>query len=445
MDFHEETLTKHELLLQHIEGLKIGSKISVRKLAKEMQVSEGTAYRAVKEAENIGYVLTKDRIGTIRVDKASRRHLSEHLTFEEVVKIVGGHVLGGSKGLVKPLHKYVIGAMELEDMLGYIDAGSLLIVGNRQSAHRLALQQGAGVLITGGFEASREVKLIADALDLPIISCKHDTFTVASLINRAIYDRLIKKKIMLIEDIVELGKKVNALKSHSTIRDFQELRERTGQSRFPVVDEWNHVIGMITYKDISVLEPDHVIDKHYTRNPITVTMSTSLATAAHMMAWEGIEVLPIVDRNRKLLSTATRKQVLQAMRDSQKLPQLGETFDDLIWSHFEEERDEQNKLYFRGQVTPQMSSHLGSLSKGVFTTIVTQAVYRFIRDERNIDHVVENMTFYFLRPVQIEKEMTVRVEMIEASRRFCKVDVVVTCDDQIVCKSMITAQAFGEA
>jgi len=445
VDFHEETLTKHELLLQHIEGLKVGSKISVRKLAKEMQVSEGTAYRAVKEAENIGYVLTKDRIGTIRVDKASRRHLSEHLTFEEVVKIVGGHVLGGSKGLIKPLHKYVIGAMELEDMLGYIDAGSLLIVGNRQSAHRLALQQGAGVLITGGFEASREVKLIADALDLPIISCKHDTFTVASLINRAIYDRLIKKKIMLIEDIVELGKKVNALKSHSTIGDFQELRERTGQSRFPVVDEWNHVIGMITYKDISGLQPDHVIDKHYTRNPITVTMSTSLASAAHMMAWEGIEVLPIVDRNRKLLSTATRKQVLQAMRDAQKLPQLGETFDDLIWSHFEEERDEQNKLYFRGQVTPQMSSHLGSLSKGVFTTIVTQAVYRFIRDERHTDHDVENMTFYFLRPVQIEKEMTVRVEMIEASRRFCKVDVVVKCDDQIVCKVMITAQAFGEA
>ncbi|MOA62168.1 hypothetical protein D3C78_1875080 [compost metagenome] len=72
-------------------------------------------------------------------------------------------------------------------------------------------------------------------------------------------------------------------------------------------------------------------------------------------------------------------------------------------------------------------------------------MYRFIRDERHTDHDVENMTFYFLRPVQIEKEMTVRVEMIEASRRFCKVDVVVKCDDQIVCKVMITAQAFGEA
>ncbi|OPA80871.1 hypothetical protein BVG16_00530 [Paenibacillus selenitireducens] len=445
MDIHEEALTKHELLLQYIEGLKIGSKISVRKLAKELHVSEGTAYRAVKEAENIGYVMTKDRIGTIRVDKASRRHMSEQLTYEEVVKIVGGHVLGGSKGLVKPLHKYVIGAMELEDMIGYIDAGSLLIVGNRESAHRLALKQGAGILITGGFDASREVKLIADALDLPIISSKHDTFTVATLINRAIYDRLIKKKIMLIEDIVSLDAKVNALKAQSTIRDFQLMRDTTGQSRFPVIDEWNHVIGMITSKDISGLSPDSTIDKHYTRSPITVSMSTSLASAAHMMAWEGIEVLPIVDRNRKLISTASRKQVLQALRDAQKLPQLGETFDDLIWSHFEEDRDDSNRLFFRGVITPQMSSHIGTLSKGVFSTIVTQAAYRAIRDLPRGDHVVENMTVYFLRPVPIEKEIVVRVEMIEVSRRFCKLDVKVSQDDQIVCKAMVTAQAFDGA
>lgn len=65
------------------------------------------------------------------------------------MNIVEGHVLGGSEGLEKPLHKYVIGAMREEAMARYIDAGSLLIVGNREDAHSLALEQGAGVLITG--------------------------------------------------------------------------------------------------------------------------------------------------------------------------------------------------------------------------------------------------------------------------------------------------------
>ena len=44
--------TKHEKILQYIESLPVGDKISVRQIAKEMQVSEGTAYRAIKEAEN---------------------------------------------------------------------------------------------------------------------------------------------------------------------------------------------------------------------------------------------------------------------------------------------------------------------------------------------------------------------------------------------------------
>ncbi|EGG31338.1 conserved domain protein, partial [Paenibacillus sp. HGF5] len=47
MDVRDDTITKHEQLVQYIESLKVGSKISVRRLAKEMGVSEGTAYRAV--------------------------------------------------------------------------------------------------------------------------------------------------------------------------------------------------------------------------------------------------------------------------------------------------------------------------------------------------------------------------------------------------------------
>ncbi len=40
--------------LKHIEELPIGDRISVRSIAKSLSVSEGTAYRAIKDAENIG-------------------------------------------------------------------------------------------------------------------------------------------------------------------------------------------------------------------------------------------------------------------------------------------------------------------------------------------------------------------------------------------------------
>ena len=45
--------TKHDLILAHIESLPVGDRISVRGIAKDLGVSEGTAYRAIKDAENI--------------------------------------------------------------------------------------------------------------------------------------------------------------------------------------------------------------------------------------------------------------------------------------------------------------------------------------------------------------------------------------------------------
>lgn len=444
MQGHEESVTKHEQLLQHIESLKIGTKISVRKLAKGMGVSEGTAYRAVKEAENLGIVITKERIGTVRVEKKPR-NITDQLTFGDVVEIVEGHVLGGAEGLDKNLHKYVIGAMKIDAMARYIDAGSLLIVGNREDAHSLALEQGAGVLITGGFGTSREVKTLADRLSLPIISSRHDTFTVASMINRAIFDRLIKKKIMLVEDIVVRKPRVNMLKVTSNISDFDQLSIETGAQHFPVVDEWNRVIGIVSRKDVEDLSGDQSIEKCLTRHPITVGLQTSLASAAQIMVWEGIDFLPVVDRNRKLISSVTRREVLQAMRDARNQPQLGETFEHLMWNGFAEERDENGRLFFHGVITPQMATDLGTISHGVLTSLMTQAGLSAAKDASGADYVVDNLTTYFVRPVQIENPVVITPVVLEMSRRACKLEIVMTYQDFLVSKAVMTLQSIDHA
>ncbi|CAN7676696.1 DRTGG domain-containing protein [Paenibacillus sp. LjRoot153] len=442
MDTHSvDTLTKHEQILRHIEDLKLGSRISVRKIAKNMEVSEGTAYRAIKEAENQGLVSTKERIGTVRVEKKLRQNIDK-LTFAEVVNMVDGQVLGGAKGLHKTLHKFVIGAMEQDAMMRYIEAGSLLIVGNRNKAHLCALEQGAGVLITGGFNTSPEVKVLADELELPIISSSYDTFTVASMINRAIYDRLIKKKIMLVEDILASGAALFALKANSTLKDWQRMSEDTGYSRFPVVDEWNRIIGVVTSKDMVGASIQQSVDKLMTRNPLTVSPQTSVASAAHMMVWEGIELLPVVDTNRKIVGVLNRSDILKAMQSIQKQPQNGETFEDLIWSGMEEVRDEKGKLQFHGVITPQMTNHLGTVSEGVLTTLMTQAAYRIVQEHKKGDLVMDNMSTYFLKPLQIDSKIEIRPTIIEVSRKFGKIDVEIYHAGALVSKAMLTAQVI---
>src|SRR5690625_6935474 len=74
--------TKHEQIIQHIIRLEVGKKISVRQIAKSLNVSEGTAYRAIKEAENQGLVSTIERVGTIRIERKKKDNF-EQLTYAE--------------------------------------------------------------------------------------------------------------------------------------------------------------------------------------------------------------------------------------------------------------------------------------------------------------------------------------------------------------------------
>ncbi|MBD2872910.1 DRTGG domain-containing protein [Paenibacillus arenilitoris] len=438
-----ETSTKHEQILQYIQGLKIGAKISVRAIARELGVSEGTAYKAFKEAESSGLVSTRERIGTVRIDR-KRREAIDQLTFGEVAEIVEGKLFGGASGLDKTLHKFVIGAMELDAMLRYIDEGSLLIVGNRVGAHRCALEEGAGVLITGGFETSGEVIRLADERSLPIISSRHDTFTVASMINRAMYDRLIKRKIMLIEDIVTFSRPADVLTAGNTVADFHRLSRESGYSRFPVVDERRRVIGMMTAKDAVGSPEGTVLDKLMTRQPITAAPNITVTSAAHTMAAEGIDLLPIVDRHRKLLGVVTRQEVLDAMRFAGKQPESGQTFEDLMWTGFMAAASvsgpDELGIAYKGTVTPQMSGSLGMMSEGLLATLMTQAARRMIRETAKRDYLLESMTTYYVRPVQIDSEITIIPKALEMSRKFTKLEIEVIDAKGLAAKAMLTAQ-----
>ena len=433
-----EALTKHEQLIRHIEELEPGVRISVRGIAKEHGVSEGTAYKAIKEAEQTGLVATKKRIGTVRVHR-SRRGSLEGLTFGDVAEIVEGQLLGGAEGLQRTLHKFVIGAMELEAMSRYINEDSLLIVGNRQEAHRTALQQGAGVLITGGFGTGEEVIALADERGLPIIVSRHDTFTVASMINRAMYDRLIKQKIVLIEDIMSFGRPADVLGTKDTAADFHRLAGITGSFRFPVLDERGRVTGMMTAKDAAGSDPQTPLERLMTRHPITAAPNITVTSAAHTMAAEGIDLLPVVDRHRKLLGVITRQEVLEAMRITGRQGESGETFDELIGAGFERREDE-GSFRYSGVAAAQMSGTPGTVSEGVLATLMIQASRRMVRESGRSDHMIESVTSYFMRPVAIDSQLHLEPAVLEMSRKSAKLEIQLSDSSGVAAKAILSMQ-----
>ncbi|MGN0203035.1 MAG: GntR family transcriptional regulator [Coprococcus sp.] len=58
---------KMDQVLEYIEALLPGARVSVRQLAKELSVSEGTAYKAIRCAKEKGLVQSKPKSGTVRI------------------------------------------------------------------------------------------------------------------------------------------------------------------------------------------------------------------------------------------------------------------------------------------------------------------------------------------------------------------------------------------
>ncbi|MFX3618071.1 MAG: DRTGG domain-containing protein [Sporolactobacillus sp.] len=430
--------TKHDQIMKYIQNLETGSKISVRQTAKNLGVSEGTAYRAIKDAENQGFVSTIERVGTVRIEKKVRPNI-EKLTFESVVKIVDGQVLGGSRGLSKTLHHFVIGAMELNEMKRYIGAGDLMIAGNRDSVHRYALEEGAAVLITGGFAISPAIKELADTLGLPLISTSYDTFTVATKINRAIYDQMIKKEIVHVSDILIPFSETQYVYNDESTSVWQHLNQETRHSRFPVVDREMKVVGIIAMNDVINHPASETIQEVMTPDPMVVNPTTTVAAAAHRMIWEGIECLPVVDEAHYLLGMITRSDVLRALQRIQQQPQMGETIEDLIAANLVDHGEGAPDAY-QFTVTPQMTDYLGSLSYGMMTSIITNAARRVLSHQRKGDLVIDNLSFYFFKPIQIDQVVIVQAKILEMTRRNGKLDCELFVDGQLCGKAMLTAQ-----
>ncbi|MCL6626473.1 DRTGG domain-containing protein [Alicyclobacillus shizuokensis] len=430
--------TKHERILEYIQNLQVGERISVRGIARDLGVSEGTAYRAIKEAELRGWVSSIDRIGTVRIDRQEKRDI-ERLTFAEVVGIVEGTVLGGRDGLHKTLQKFVIGAMQLPDIVRYISPGSLMLVGNREQVQRLSLEHGAAVLITGGFEASEEVQRLANERQLPLLSSSYDTFTTAALINRAIYDRLIKKDILYVEDIV-VRHPLATLHPEQTVRDYLSLVESTGHARVPVIDERGHLVGILTARDVAEARPDARIEQYMRRNPFFVTPQSTVASAAHRMVWEGIELLPVVDQ-RRLVGVVSRQDVIKALQLMSRQPQVAETLTDLTLRGFREDRDQDGGVLV-GDVTPQMTNAVGTLATGPLMTLIERGAMLCLERSRHGDMRVENVTLYFLRPISVDGRVAVKARILDSGRRFAKVDVEVYEQGQCMAKALLTAQTL---
>ncbi len=428
-------MTKHQQILTFIEDLAIGSKVSVRFIAKELDVSEGTAYRAIKEAEAKGFVRSIPKVGTIRIEGLKERQI-EDLTLREVSQIAEGVVICGFVYLNRSPNKFIIAAMELDTMGRYLEDGALCIVGNRRDAQILALNHNTSLLITGGLELDEEVLALARKKELVIIQSPYDTFTVTSMINRALYDRLIQKELILVEDI--MVNDVSYLSLDATVDDWRKLSQNTDHSRFPVVDKEMTILGIVSAMDVAGADVKTPIKEVMNVNPFLVGREDPVTHISRIMVWEGWEIAVVADQG-KLMGIISLQDVIEAYQLVQKQPQFGETVDNLVLSGFRFVDDAEH-LTIEGEITKAMSDDYGTASCGVIVTVMNMAGYIGLRKKYRLNAITENFTLYQLQPIAVGTEIKVTAKLLLVAKKHCNIEVEVTANNALVAKGLMTAR-----
>ncbi|MFB0918886.1 MAG: DRTGG domain-containing protein [Clostridiaceae bacterium] len=416
-------MAKVHLVVDYIKNIEIGRKISVRSIAQELGISEGTAYKAIKECDNEGYLKTLPRAGTIRVESPKEKKI-KNLTYEEVLKIVDGVLLGGEKGIEKAVYKFIIGAMELDAMKKYISPGGLVIVGNREGAQNLALKNNNGVLISGGFGCTPKIKEMADKLNIPVISSSYDTFTIAMLINRAISQNLIRQRILYVGDIMKTVPK--SLAPTATVADWKKMVALTGIDRIPILDDKERFLGFIGTKEVVAKDDSDTLDKHLKKS-VQVNPKTTVAYAAHVMEWEDLDILPVLE-GEKLLGVITRGDVLKGIKERWNQHKTTESMEDRIVENFTFE-EKQGKYVFSSKVTSEMLDPLGTMSKSLLSMIMIKCTSIVLKNKNHYTEI-DNTSFNFIKPLQPEHRFSIEIEIVNSSKNQSKVEVRVLNTDQ---------------
>ena len=423
-------MSKHQEIIAYLEKLPVGKRVSVRSISNYLGVSDGTAYRAIKEAENRGLVETRPRSGTVRVKSA--KVVLEHLTYHEIAEITRSEVLAGQAGLDKEFSKFSIGAMTEQNIMRYLTEGGLLIVGDRTEIQRLALKNENAVLVTGGFSIEEDILSLADQMSIPILRTQHDTYTVATIINRALSNIQIKTDILTVEQVYRSAHEHGFLQETDTVKDYLDLVRKNRSSRFPVINQHQMVVGVVTMRDAGDKSPYTTLDKIMTKKPFMTGLKTNIANVSQRMIAEDFEMIPVVRSNQTLLGVITRRDILEKMSREQvsSLP----TFSDQIIQKLI-----RNGNDFAFTVEPFMLENNGVLSHGVLTEILNTATHQLISySGRSL--IIENMMIYFLQAVQLDDYLTLQSRLVRETRRSAIIDYEIYLEHQLVAKATITVK-----
>lgn len=419
-------MSKHEDILKYIRGLREGSSLSVRQISGFMGVSLGTSYRAIKQAEQDGLVKTIERVGTFRI---VQREVKSHgkIMFREVNRVIQGTVLTGDNYLDKEISRILIGAMQTEDLVKYLEPNGLLIVGNREKSQRKALENGVGLLITGGFGTGEEILKLAEAKQLPVISTTHDSFTCASIIHREVYS------LSLSQNIVTAGSLM--VKQGQYTIDINELgTEIHPEDKNMILLDGNRFVGAIRSKFLEEMTKENYTA--YLLPDYSAEEDTTLLSLRQIMSWHQLNIIPVVESG-DYRGIVHRREVFKNI--SSRNLKSGMSTDQLI---DREIKIDSNKINIR--VMPFMADEFGSLSQANFMRLAERLILVVLQENGIHSYHIDTYNIMNFKIVQLYQEIELTGEIIDRGEQFIRLEIILNVQGTAYSKATFMIQHFNE-
>lgn len=288
------------------------SDIDIRRtkgVSKDISVKD--AWTKMKELNVVTLPITykKRLIGLITIGDIAKSYFEVYdstilstakTRFQNIVDTLNGTVITGDINEVFTKGKVVIAAANPDMMENYIEEGDIVILGNRYEAQLCAIEMEAKcIIVCEGAGISKTITKVANERDCIIISTRYDTYTVARLINQSMpIEFLMRKK--------EDG--VISFNTDDFIEDIQGIMAKKRHRDFPIEDNKNNYIGMISRRNLlSAGKKQIILVDHNERGQAISGVETAqiLEIIDHHRIGSIETVTPVFFRNQPLGCTAT--------------------------------------------------------------------------------------------------------------------------------------------
>lgn len=237
-----------DIHIRKTEG--VSSNLSMKKAWEMMKILNVVTLPVVNKRDKLeGLIVTSD-IAKSYMDVYDNSILSKARTqYRNIMETLDGKIVAGNEHGYFVKGKVVVGAGTPETLKGNVAEDDLVIISDREESQLICIEANCScIIVTNGFDVSKEVINAANNKDVVVISTPYDTFTASRLINQSMPIKSFMTKDNLIH--FELDDYVDDV--HDTV---SKIRHRD----FPILDENQNYVGMFSRRNLMNARKKQVI------------------------------------------------------------------------------------------------------------------------------------------------------------------------------------------